>query len=161
MSIDLVHPPPSPSPEVSLRISELAPQIIKNTARTSLPWPLSLISGDSTSDTWASLETLYMQCLRTGDDESARQILDRFVARYGETNERVMAYQGMWEESKAQNEEDLRKVFELYGKILTNDPANIVSSQLQSSLANVDSQSTKDESRCSSQWIGFPMPLHS
>jgi len=125
MSIDLVHPPPSPSPETSLKISQLAPQVIKHTSRTQLPYPFSLLTGDQTSDTWTSLENLYMQCLRTGDDKSARQILDRLVSRFGERNERVMAYQGMWEEATAQNEDQVKQVLNLYNKLLEEDPANI------------------------------------
>ena len=131
MSVDLVHPPPSPSPELSIKISQLAPQVIKSTTRTQLPWPLTLLSGDETADTWASLETLYMQCLRTGDDKSARKILDTLLSRFGEKNERVMAYQGMWEEATAQNDDQLKKVLVLYAKLLEDDPANIVNSPHQ------------------------------
>jgi ER membrane protein complex subunit 2 len=127
MSIDLVHPPPSPSPELSLKISQQAPQVIKNTSATSIPWPFSLLMKDQSADAWTSLETLFMQCLRTGDDKAARDILDRLQARFGERNERVMAYQGMWEEATAQSEEELKKLVGLYAKLLENDPANIVS----------------------------------
>jgi ER membrane protein complex subunit 2 len=129
MSVDLVHPPPSPSPEVSLKISQQAPQVIKSTSHTSLPWPLSLFAADYPADTWTTLETLYIQCLRTGDDQSAKEILERLIGRFGEKNERVMAYKGMWEEATAQDNTQVKKVLDLYGQVLENDPANIVCRQ--------------------------------
>jgi len=124
MSVDLTYPPPNPSPEISLRISQVAPKFLKNTSR-SLLWPLSLLSRDETPETWIAYENLFMQCLRTGDDASARQILDRLVKRYGQTNDRVQAYQGMWEEAMAQDERDTTRVFEFYGRTLETDPTNL------------------------------------
>ncbi|TID27497.1 Peroxisome biosynthesis protein [Venturia nashicola] len=100
MSVDLVHPPPNISPETALHISQQAPHII-DSSKSSLPWPLSMLSADETPDTWTQYENLYVSCLRTGDDTSARLILDKLVERFGESNERVMAYQGMWAEAKA------------------------------------------------------------
>ena len=125
MSIDLAHPSPNPSPDEAVRISQLAPKFLKNAPKAAaFPW--SLLTPDPPAETWASLETLYLQCLRTGDDKSAKQILDRIVARFGERNERVMAYQGMWEEAMAQGEADVSRVLEIYSKILSNDPSNLV-----------------------------------
>lgn len=126
MSIDLVNPPPNPSPEDAVHISQLAPKFLKNTPKPAA-WPWSLISGDPPAETYIALETLYVQCLRTGDDKSAKDILDRLIARFGGSNNRVMAYQGMWEEARAVNEKDVIRVLEIYAKILEDDPSNLVS----------------------------------
>jgi hypothetical protein len=128
MSIDLAYPPPNPSAELAVRISQHAPKFL-NSSSFSLPWPLSFLSGDLTSERWSEYETLYMQCLRTGDNKSAKQILDKLVARFGENNERVMAFQGMWEEAMAENEKELINVLKIYGEILEKDPTIIVSVQ--------------------------------
>ena len=125
MSVDLAHPPPNPSPEVALAISQLAPKFLKNAPKPA-SWPWSLLSSDPPAETWTSLETLYIQCLRTGDDKSAKDILDRLIARFGNKNEHIMAYQGMWEEAMAQNENDLKRVMQIYSKIFENDPSNFV-----------------------------------
>jgi ER membrane protein complex subunit 2 len=125
MSVDLAYPPPNPSPEIALSISQLAPKFLKNAPKPA-SWPWSLLSSDPPAETWASLETLYIQCLRTGDDKSAKEILDRLIARFSDKNERVMAYQGMWEEAMAQNEKDLNRVLQIYEKILESDPSNFV-----------------------------------
>jgi hypothetical protein len=126
MSIDLAYPAPNPSPETAVRISQQAPQYLKSSS-FSLPWPLSLLQGDLTSEQWSEYETLYMQCLRTGDNKSAREILDKLVDRFGDNNERIMAFQGMWEEAMAENEKDLINVLKIYGEILGKDPTIIVS----------------------------------
>jgi hypothetical protein len=126
MALDLAYPPPKASPETAVRITQKAPQLLKSSF-LSLPWPLSLLAGDQTTETFLAYETLYMQCLRTGDDKTARQILDKLTARFGDKNERVMAYQGLWEESQAKNNHDLFEVLKTYGQILQNDATNIVS----------------------------------
>jgi hypothetical protein len=125
MSVDLAHPPPNPTPETAVRITQLAPKFLKRTPKPA-KWPLSLITGDPPAETWSSLETLYIQCLRTGDDTSAKDILDRFIARFGEKSEKVMAYQGMWEEAVAQTDQEINKVLDIYGKMLEADPSNLV-----------------------------------
>lgn len=125
MSVDLVHPPPNISPETALRISQNAPPII-NSSKSALPWPLSMLSADDSPDKWTQYENLYVSCLRTGDDTSARIILDKLVERFGESNERVMAYQGMWAEAKADSEADVKEVLKEYGAALEEDPTNSV-----------------------------------
>jgi hypothetical protein len=125
MSIDLAHPPPNASNETALRISQAAPRFLKNSANA-LPWPLSLLTSDESPETWAAYETLFTQCLRTGDDASAKQLVERMVARFSDRNDRVQAYQGMWEEATAQSEKDLLRVLEIYGKLLEKDPTNMV-----------------------------------
>ncbi|KIW01745.1 uncharacterized protein PV09_06921 [Verruconis gallopava] len=123
MAVDLAHNPPKPSPLTSLTISQKAPSFVREA--TSYPWPLSLILSSESQDQWTTIENLYMSCLRTGDDESARKLLDKLIARFGEKNERVMAYQGMWAEAHISNEKDFVNVLKEYGEALEQDPTNI------------------------------------
>jgi hypothetical protein len=125
MSLDLIHPPPNISPETALRISQQAPPTL-DSSKSSLPWPLSLLSADDTPEKWTQYENLYVSCLRTGDDTSARVLLDKLIERFGEKNERVMAYQGMWAEARADSEEDIKEVLKEYGAELEADPTNTV-----------------------------------
>jgi hypothetical protein len=125
MSVDLAYPPPKPSAETALRVSQQAPRLLRSSG-VSFPWPLSLLAPDETPETWASYETVFISCLRTGDDRSARKILDKLIDRFGESNERVMAYQGMWAEAMAANEKDLFNVLKEYSEILDADPTNMV-----------------------------------
>jgi hypothetical protein len=125
MSIDLAHPPPDASNETALRISQAAPKFLKSSANT-LPWPLSLLFSDESPETWAAYETLFLQCLRTGDDASAKLLVERMVERFGDRNDRIQAYQGMWEEATAQSDKDLLRVLEIYEKLLERDPTNMV-----------------------------------
>jgi len=122
MSVDLVYPPPNASPETALRFSQQAPPILEQSVL--LPWPLTLLSADDTQDKWTTYENLFVSCLRTGDDKSARMILDKLVARFGDKNERVMAYQGMWAEARVENEKDMVEVLKEYGEELQADPTN-------------------------------------
>jgi tetratricopeptide (TPR) repeat protein len=123
MSTDLIYTSPSVAPETALRISQQAPPLLQSSK--SYPWPLSLFLSSETQDQWTTIENLYISCLRTGDDESARQLLDKLVERFGDKSERVMAFQGMWAESHVENEKDFIKVLKEYGEALERDPANL------------------------------------
>jgi Flp pilus assembly protein TadD len=123
MATDIVHPGPYPSPQTALHISQQAPPLLA--ASKSYPYPLSLLLSGETQDQWSTIENLYISCLRTGDDESARQLLDQLLSRFGDKNERVMALQGMWAESRIENEADFVRVLKQYGEALEADPANM------------------------------------
>jgi hypothetical protein len=125
MSVDLVYPPPDVSPETALQISQKAPQVLKNDSGT-LPYPLSTLAIADTPERWTAYENLYVSCLRTGDDSSARAILDKLVQRFGDKNERVMAYQAMMAEAKAETEQDAIKVLKDLGEEIDADPSNFV-----------------------------------
>ena len=125
MSVDLVHPPPQISPQQALQISQKAPQVLKNAPSKPLPWPLSLVSSEDTEETWATYENLFLSCLRTGDDKSARAILDKLISRFGDQNERVMAYQTMYAESRLGSEKDQASLLKELGDVLEADPTNI------------------------------------
>jgi hypothetical protein len=132
MSVDLVNPPPNISPKTALQISQKAPPFIESASRSLLPFPLSLLSADDTAEKWTTYENLFVSCLRTGDDKSAHLILDKLIARFGDKNERVMAYQGMMAEANAETEQEAIKVLREYGELLEEDPSNLVSSTRQS-----------------------------
>jgi hypothetical protein len=125
MSLDLVHPPPNISPEKALQISQKAPQVLQNDSGN-LPFPLSVLSASDTPERWTTYENLYVSCLRTGDDKSARAILDKLVQRFGDKNERVMAYQAMMAETKAETDQDALKLLKEFGDEIDADPSNFV-----------------------------------
>jgi len=125
MSVDLVHSPPHISPQQALRISQKAPQVLKNAPSKPLPWPLSLISSEDTEETWATYENLFLSCLRTGDDKSARAILDKLISRFSDQNERIIAYQTMYAESRVESEKDQVNLLRDIGAMLEEDPTNM------------------------------------
>lgn len=126
---DLVYPPPNLPPASALRLSQSAPRILSTSTTSSLPWPLSLLTSRETQETWASHENLLLSCLRTGDDKSARQCLDRLKARFGEDNQRVVALRFLYEAAVAEDK-DLRRILEDLERVLKEDPTSLVSSQL-------------------------------
>lgn len=123
MTTDLVHTLPNPSPETALKLSQRAPPLLQS-LRT-YPWPLSLFLSSETQDQWTTLENLFISCLQTGDDDSARKLLDKLIDRFGETNERVMAYSGMYAESRIDSDKDFIEVLKEYGEALEANPANL------------------------------------
>lgn len=67
-----------------------------------------------------------LSCLRTGDDASAHTCLERLTERFGETNERVMALRGLFQEAVAEDDATLEKLADEYEAILEKDPTNVV-----------------------------------
>lgn len=124
---DLVFPPPNLPPASALRLSQLAPRVLSTSTTSSLPWPLSLLTSTETQETWASHENLLLSCLRTGDEKSARQCLDRLKARFGEENQRVVALRFLYESAVAPDDKDLRRVLEELNIVLKVDPTSLVS----------------------------------
>ncbi|KAL1591449.1 Inositol phosphatase SIW14 [Paraconiothyrium brasiliense] len=122
---NLLTPPSRISPETALQLSQKAPLILASAPTSSLPWPLSLLFSRETPETWAIHENLLLAALRTGDDASARQILDRLTTRFGADNERMIALKGLYEEALAPDEKGLEKIFNDYEKVLKEDPTNM------------------------------------
>ena len=121
---NLLTPPTKISPPTALLLSQKAPPILSSPPTSSLPWPLSLLLSSETPESWTIHENLFLSSLRTGDDASARRILDRLTHRFGETNERIIALRGIYEEAQAKNDKELEQVFQGYEKILREDPTN-------------------------------------
>ncbi|KAF1815969.1 hypothetical protein P152DRAFT_411307 [Eremomyces bilateralis CBS 781.70] len=126
MSTELLNPSSSGRPETALRISQQAPDVLKRTAKTSLPFPLSVLFSSEKQETWVELENLLVACLRTGDDKSARLCLDRLTSRFGEQNERILALRGLYEEAIAQDGKAVNAILTTYyDNLLAEDPTNM------------------------------------
>lgn len=121
---NLLTPPTSIPPPTALTLSQKAPPILSTSPTSSLPWPLSLLFSAESPESWTIHENLLLSSLRTGDDASARKILDRLTTRFGDSNERVIALRGIYEEALAKDSKELEKVFQDYEKILREDPTN-------------------------------------
>lgn len=72
-------------------------------------------------------ENLLLSCLRTGDEKAAHECLKRLVQRFGDDNERIMAFGGLVKEAEASNNAELEKVLRDYDAILAENDTNIVS----------------------------------
>ncbi|KAJ4307677.1 Inositol phosphatase SIW14 [Neodidymelliopsis sp. IMI 364377] len=123
-SANLLSPPSQIPPSTALALSQKAPLILSTNPTSSLPWPLSLLFSRETPESWAIHENLLLSSLRTGDEASASQLLQRLESRFGEHNERIVTLRGIYNEATAQTTQDLEKVFDGYEKILREDPTN-------------------------------------
>lgn len=121
---NLLAPPSSIPPPTALALSQKAPLILSHPPTSSLPWPLSLLFSRETPESWAIHENLFLSALRTGDEQSAADVLSRLESRFGEHNERIVTLRGIYNEATAQTTTDLDKVFQGYEKILREDPTN-------------------------------------
>lgn len=72
-------------------------------------------------------ENLILSCLRTGDEKAAHECLERLVKRFGDSNERIMAFTGLLKEAEASDNAALEKVLKDYDGILAENNTNIVS----------------------------------
>ncbi|KAF2016068.1 hypothetical protein BU24DRAFT_422396 [Aaosphaeria arxii CBS 175.79] len=122
--VNLLSPPDQITPANALALSQKAPKILASSPTSSLPWPLSLLFSTETPFSWTIHENLFLSSLRTGDDASARQILDRLTSRFGASNERIITLRGIYDESQAKDAKDLEKVFQDYENILREDSTN-------------------------------------
>ncbi|KAI1410953.1 tetratricopeptide [Hypoxylon sp. FL1857] len=126
MSSSLLHPPSHLSPAVALRHSQQAPNILKKSpGAISTSVFQSLLSAPETPELWSTYENLLLSCLRTGDDESAHQCLERLVNRFGNDNERIMALKGLLKEADAEDAATLNVILKEYEQILQDNPTNI------------------------------------
>lgn len=129
MTPSLLRPQGHVSCAEALKVSQLAPEILKSNPRVFPTSPLgSLFAAPETGDVWTVYENLLLSCLRTGDDKAAQDCLERIVVRFGEKDERVMALSGLVQEAKATNNNDLEKILKEYEAILEANDANVVSS---------------------------------
>lgn len=117
----------SSDPQASLRLSQQAPSFLQTQPSRFPSFPFSIFTQRETPELWTSYEQLLAACLRTGDDKSARECLDRLSSRFGKDNERVMGLQGLYDEATAADEAALKKVLEKYDSILKENPVNVVS----------------------------------
>ncbi|KAF3915900.1 hypothetical protein AA313_de0203911 [Arthrobotrys entomopaga] len=102
----------TPTPAESLSLSQLAPSILN-------------LSITDTPEQWTLYESLLVSSLRTGDDTSARLVLQRLSDRFGNSNARIMALQGLFDEAMATNNVQLEEVLKNYEEVLKDDPTNV------------------------------------
>lgn len=126
MAPSLLHPPSHLSPAQALELSQRAPAILQNSPRTISSSPLaSLFSSPENTELWITVENLLLSCLRTGDEKAAHECLERLILRFGEDNERIMAFMGLVKEADAPNNAALEKVLKEYDEIIAKNEINI------------------------------------
>jgi hypothetical protein len=127
MSSSLLRPPSHLPPPTALQLSQQASKIIKEApGAVSTSVLQSLFSASETPELWIIYENLLLSCLRTGDEEAAHQCLGRLINRFGDENERIMAFVGLLKEADAQDDATLEVVLKEYQAILEKTPTNIV-----------------------------------
>lgn len=114
----------------TLRFSQQAPMILGRQV-TSKTAPLSLTEQ---SEKHGITEQLFFSCLQTGDDKSALICLDRLTHLFGHSNERIMGLRGLYEEAMAMDNSSLEKCLREYESILSQNPVNLVCSNIFSWL---------------------------
>lgn len=135
MATALLQPPTNASPGTALTLSQQAPTFFTAQKPSfTLPWPLSLLLNSESQEKWLSYENLFLACLRTGDNDAAYQCLETLTARFGGTNDRVMALLGMYQEATATDEAGLEGVLKAYDEILTADPSVIAIQKRRAAL---------------------------
>ncbi|PKS10750.1 hypothetical protein jhhlp_002507 [Lomentospora prolificans] len=111
-----------------LELAQQAPTVLRNNPKAFSTSPLvSLFTATETPELWMIYENLLIACLRTGDDQSAFEFLERLVGRFGGENERIMAFKGLAKEAKASNDAELEAILKEYESLLSGQdgPTNI------------------------------------
>ncbi|OAX84323.1 hypothetical protein ACJ72_01321 [Emergomyces africanus] len=122
LPLDLQMSLNSPDPRV---LSNQAQSFLRNHPSQQPSFPFSIFSAAETPEQWLTYEQLLLACLRTGDDESARQCLERLSKRFGPANERIMGLKGVYEEALAQNQDALEDILTGYENVLQDNPVNV------------------------------------
>ncbi|KDN62483.1 putative tetratricopeptide [Colletotrichum sublineola] len=126
MAPSLVRPQGHLSPAEALELAQKAPAILQNNPKAFSSSPLlSLFAASETPELWTIYENLLLACLRTGDSQAAHQCLERLTLRFGDENERIMAFRGLVKEAEADNDGELAQVLKEYETILGANATNI------------------------------------
>nr|OQO27596.1 hypothetical protein B0A51_05226 [Rachicladosporium sp. CCFEE 5018] len=121
MSLTLLQPATNTSPHSAISLSRAGTTFIKSQSTYTLPWPLSLLANES-QEKWQIYENVFLACLRTGDNQSASQCLEKLVDRFGKSNERVIALRGLFQEATAADAAALGEVLKQYDQFIVDDP---------------------------------------
>ncbi|PHH81187.1 hypothetical protein CDD80_20 [Ophiocordyceps camponoti-rufipedis] len=114
------------TPDEASELARQAPEILRKNPKSFSASPLrALFSTPETAQLWTVYENLLLSCLQVGDDDSARQCLERLVTRFGPEDERVIALQGLAQEAMASSESELQKILDGYEACLVKNDANI------------------------------------
>lgn len=128
MAPSLLRPPSHLSPQQALELSQRAPGVLASSPSTISSSALaSVFSAPESTELWLTYENLLLSCLRTGDEKAAHECLERLVKRFGDDNERIMAFTGLLKEAEAPDYMALEKVLKEYDGILAENHTNIVS----------------------------------
>ncbi|CAN8096071.1 unnamed protein product [Discula destructiva] len=126
MAPSLLHPPSQLSAPLALELSQRAPHILKTSPSIISSSPLaSIFSAPESTELWLTYENLLLSCLRTGDERAAHECLERLVKRFGDDNERIMAFTGLLKEAEASDDAALAKILKEYDEMLANNNTNI------------------------------------
>ncbi|KAG4425969.1 hypothetical protein IFR04_000913 [Cadophora malorum] len=126
MSSSLLHPPAHLPPSVALSLSQQAPALLQSIPSAISSYSVSsLWSAAETPELWTTYENLMLSCLRTGDELSASQCLQRLTERFGADNERLMALRGVFQEARASDDAALKNILKEYENILAQNPGNM------------------------------------
>ena len=109
-----------------LQLAQRAPDFLRQQVEAYPAYPIPLITAAESSELWATYEKLIYSCLRIGDDKSAHLCLERLIKRFGASNERVMGLRGLYQEAVAEDDAVFKTIYAEYGRILTDDPTNMV-----------------------------------
>lgn len=112
----------------ALSLSQQTTQYLQRYSSSKLPVPIPFLSSPESVELWASYEKLLLSCLRTGDDKSAHECLEKLIQRFGATNERVMGLRGLYQEAVADDDAALEKILHEYNEVLDGDSVNTVRS---------------------------------
>ena len=114
---------PATDPKTALHHSQAAGPFLSTQSRgLSLPYPISLLTTNESQEKWQAYENVFLACLRTGDNDSARKCLQDLTERFGKINERVLALQGLYEEATAGSQKEVEDVLKGYEEVLEADP---------------------------------------
>lgn len=124
----LLRPQGQLSPAEAMKLAQRAPELLRSNPRAFSVSPLqSLFSAPETGELWTVYENLLLVCLRTGNERAAHECMDRIVLRFGATDERALALQGLVKEAEAKSDEELNKVLKEYEALLKENDACVVS----------------------------------
>ncbi|KAK4211647.1 TPR repeat protein oca3 [Rhypophila decipiens] len=122
----LLHPPGQLSPAAAYYISRQAPAVLQGSPSTVSSSPLSaLFSEKESPELWLKYENMLLSCLRTENDQAAHLFLERLVTRFGDDNERIMAFKGLLKEAVARQNGDQVRILNEYDQILSENDTNI------------------------------------
>lgn len=121
-------------PATVLNLSQKATFLLSKSSLKPKSQLLAIVSAVEEPLEWSELEQVFLACLRSGDDKSAHLCLERLTQRFGAGNYRIMALRGLYQEAKAENEEDLRRILQGYNEILKEDNMNTAIHKRRSAL---------------------------
>ncbi len=125
-SIALLQPADQASPSTALHMAQQAPHLLNRSSSALSAFPLSILQAAESPETWIAYEHLLLSCLRTRDDQTARRCLEQLTQRFGASNPRLMALQGLYDEAVAKDQAALEDVLHRYKSALAEDPTNTV-----------------------------------